>query len=178
MALKDFLGYDACITPLLINLICIKKIQHSLEVIMRRWMLLLLAMLWIAACGKYTLQKAVGYQNYNDVRQFIEKGAGIDNRNKEGWTTLIYASYYGNLPLVKILVSRGAKLDTQNNEGWTALIYAAYCGHDEIAKYLVNQGANVDLINQYGYSAMGYAQQFQHTALVDFLAAHGAKYIN
>ncbi len=84
---------------------------------------------------------------YQVIRCFGESEKYIDYniQNNEGWTCLMYASKYGNVPLVKYLLLKGAEpnayLYQPDNEGNTALRMAKYYGYTEITELLTEAGA-------------------------------------
>ena len=103
---------------------------------------------------KYLLEKGadIDAKYYGDlivVQYLMEKGAKyINAKSKEGWTTLMYASYIGDFETVKYLIENGADVNAKNNIGWTYLTYlqyASFTGNDEIIeeirKILLDAGA-------------------------------------
>ena len=55
------------------------------------------------------------------IKNRITKGDSIDGQDKDGFTSLMYASRKGNLEAVNILITLKANLDLKNNNNQTAL---------------------------------------------------------
>ena len=71
----------------------------------------------------------------------LAKGELIDQRDRKGWTALMYASVAGRHPIVQLLVGRGAELSCRNEQGRTARDLASSRRHDRTEKYLKLCGA-------------------------------------
>ncbi len=52
--------------------------------------------------------------DYDVVFSLLSQGINIDGKNSDGWTALIWASYYGHERVVSLLIERGANIDIQN----------------------------------------------------------------
>ena len=127
---------------------------------MKRWLYfsILLLFLLVFACGRSIFY----YSKHGDidgVKPLIEKGE-IDIANKDGFTPLLIATYYGHTPLVKYLAENGADVNRQDNDGWTALMYAIYYNYKDISKILLKHNASVTIKNSEGKSALDYAEEF------------------
>lgn len=84
-----------------------------------------------------TLNDAVISGNFNRVERYILDGADINEVHATtGFTPLITAAYYGNLPMVKLLVEAGADKNIKCNKGYTAYDYAKKYEFNDIANYL------------------------------------------
>ncbi|XP_022721859.1 calmodulin-binding transcription activator 5-like [Durio zibethinus] len=76
------------------------------------------------------------------IHLFSWSGLSLDFRDKQGWTALHWAAYYGREKMVAVLLSAGAKPNlvtdptTQNPSGCTAADLASLKGYDGIAAYL------------------------------------------
>src|SRR5687768_10928908 len=73
------------------------------------------------------------------VRELVESGVPINQRDSAGNTLLMQAVMYGNSGIVKYLLERGADANLTNHAGATALMRAA--GSHEKIKLLVKGGA-------------------------------------
>jgi hypothetical protein len=76
------------------------------------------------------------------VKALLERGADVNEQDKEGWTALMYAAARGDSALVKLLLASEAKIDEWNQDGATALGLAAQEGHKEVARLLRKAGAD------------------------------------
>ena len=121
------------------------------------------------------LHKNVKHQDLQKLKENIEAGKDINQKDWYGYTPLILAAYYGYGQMVEYLCEKGADRDAQNNEGWSALLYAVYYGYEETFNILMNYGPNVNLANNQGYTALSYAKEFNREMMTQKLKEAGAK---
>ena len=85
--------------------------------------------------------KAAGRGYLDKVKELIENGADINQKNDDGDTALILASFNYDIKMVKYLVDKGANIELTNKKGFDAYFY----GNNEIKKYLNSKlGTNLD----------------------------------
>lgn len=70
------------------------------------------------------------------IAEFLKHGFPVDVRNKEGYTALMMASYYGHQNIVTTLLAQGADRCARDNKGNTALMGAIFKLEWTIAKQL------------------------------------------
>ena len=70
------------------------------------------------------------------ITEFLKHGFPVDVRNKEGYTALMMASYYGHQNIVTTLLAQGADRCARDNKGNTALMGAIFKLEWTIAKQL------------------------------------------
>ena len=70
------------------------------------------------------------------IKNRIAKGDSIDGQDRDGFTSLMYASKKGNLEAVETLISLNANLDLKNNKNQTAEDIAREFGFQEIINFL------------------------------------------
>ena len=95
-------------------------------------------------CGSMYLADAVDMQDVEQVKQYIEQGADV---NQSGWFSkkpVIRAIRQGNVVLVKYLVENGAKVDTD------CLNEAIEVGSLPIVKFLVENGVDINKKGWFG----------------------------
>jgi ankyrin repeat protein len=103
----------------------------------------------IGGCNKISeLEKA---------RNLISRGADVNFRNEDGWTTLMYAC--GNktpvaVEIVKLLLEKGADVNIVDADGWSALMVACSNKGTEIVKLLLEKEANINLRDEDGQTAL------------------------
>ena len=143
---------------------------------MKKFIIILMFFI-ICGCVK-NIHTATIDQNIEEVKQYLAKGEDINATDRNGFTPLIYAAYYGHFPMARFLCDKGADVNRKNNEGQTALLYAVYYNHLDIVKTLLDHNADVNIVNNYGYNAFEYAKKYQYQEILTILKAHGAKSTN
>ncbi|MDP2681544.1 MAG: ankyrin repeat domain-containing protein [Deltaproteobacteria bacterium] len=109
------------------------------------YFLILSVLILLAGCATTTpLMSAIERGNINAVKELLNKGADVNEKDSGGWTPLLGAAYWGNTEAAKLLIDKGADVNATNNRGWTPLLRAALMGNTEIAKLLIEKGANID----------------------------------
>lgn len=73
------------------------------------------------------------------AKLLLDKGAAINQSNRNGWTPLMGAASKGSLELAKLLLKNGADLSARHAYGWTAEKIAAQKGHKQVVDLLVNK---------------------------------------
>ena len=56
------------------------------------------------------------------VKALIDAGAGLNAKDEDGWTALIWASEEGHTEIAKELISAGADVNAQDKDGRTVLM--------------------------------------------------------
>jgi CubicO group peptidase (beta-lactamase class C family) len=87
------------------------------------------------------------------IRQHIEAGSDLNEKDAYGSTPLIIAATFGKAEVAKALIEAGADLNITNNDGGTALHAAAFLCRPEIVKALVDNGVNKNLRDNFGNTA-------------------------
>lgn len=73
--------------------------------------------------------------------------AYVDEENTDGWTSLHYAAFYGNIEGAEFLINNGARVNAQTVHRDTPLHMAARGNHVAMAKLLMKRGADPTLLN-------------------------------
>ena len=107
------------------------------------------------------------------VLLFLEQGADVDVKNKEGNTVLMFAASRGHLEILKGLLDKGADVNLQNNAGLTALMMVAEKGNVEAVKLLLGKGADVNEKDSSGRTALMAASGFGHLEVVKTILDNG-----
>jgi CubicO group peptidase (beta-lactamase class C family) len=88
--------------------------------------------------------------NLAAVRQHIEAGSDLNEKDAWGSTPLIVAATFGNTEVAKALIEAGVDLNITNNDGGTALHAAAFLCRTEIVQALLDSGADKNLRDNFG----------------------------
>jgi Ankyrin repeats (3 copies)/Ankyrin repeats (many copies) len=109
-----------------------------------------------------------------EVSALLDGGAGIDDKDGDGYTALILAARFGQLDVVELLLARGADPNALQNHRKTALMYAAEEGRLEIVKRLLASGADPKLRSKGGTTALKVARLYGHAEVASLLKQAGA----
>lgn len=82
--------------------------------------------------------------NSEVINEFLKHGFPVDIKNKDGYTALMMASYYGHEDIVTTLLNQGADRCLRDNKGNTALMGAIFKLEWSIAKQLKNVDCDVN----------------------------------
>ena len=93
------------------------------------------ALRWKDVIGGTALRKAVahGAPKMEVVRFFINRGANIEAKDKDGLTPLMFAAMHAETEVLSLLLEKGAKTETTDKKARTAVQIAYDCGHPDSA---------------------------------------------
>ena len=74
--------------------------------------------------------------NTKAVRLFLQAGMNVNEKNSDGQTALMLASYSGHIDTVKLLLKQGAYINVVDKYGDSALSWAAAEKHTDIVQLL------------------------------------------
>lgn len=86
----------------------------------------------------------------------------IDETDKNNFTALHWACYYGQLSSVKILIKCGANVSKLASDHVSPLLLAAAGGHHEIVRMLLQHGAEPNCTDILGNTALMFATAGNH----------------
>ena len=113
------------------------------------------------------------------VKQLLDGGASIDEKDDYGDTALMDAVRAGKTEVVKLLVDKDALVDERDANGMTALMLAIEKaggkGHTDVAKLLLDKGALLDVKDNEGDTALTMASTNCHTDVAKLLLDKGAQ---
>lgn len=93
----------------------------------------------------------------------------LDEKDVNGYSTLMLAAYHGHEDLTRFLLTRGADPNTRDNAGNTVLMGAAFKGYLTITKLLLEGGADPTLKNPKGLDALAFAEMFGRNEIAAYL---------
>jgi CubicO group peptidase (beta-lactamase class C family) len=88
--------------------------------------------------------------NVDVVREHIEAGSNLDEKDAYGSTPLMVAVTFGRTEVARVLIEAGADLHITNNDGGTPLHTAAFLCRVDIVEALLDAGANKYLRDNFG----------------------------
>jgi len=101
---------------------------------------IIMAVLMVCVTGCSTIYSAAGNGNLAAVKQYLQDGADVNARAKDGWPPLIFAARNGHLDVVKYLVDKGADMNAKDKKGWTPLMWATDEGHLDVVGISCSKG--------------------------------------
>lgn len=116
----------------------------------------------------------VCYANYNNIettlklevkrapylgRLLQDPRLKIDQKDKDGWTALHWASWSGLDRLSEMLIEKKADINNKEDNGFTPLMLAAMRGNIQVAALLLEKGADMNAVNKFGKTALQLAEE-------------------
>ncbi len=103
-----------------------------------------------------SLYEACKHGYFDVVCLILEKEANVDVnfQDKNGWSSLMFASKGGHTSIVRNLLKHDICIDLQDKNGNTALIIACREGKGDVIELLLQNGANVNQSDGEGATAL------------------------
>lgn len=115
--------------------------------------------------------------NNETVLNLLDEGIGINLKDENGVTALMWAVKNGQVKTVKLLLNKCAKIDLKDHKGRTSLMMAAYNGNIEILQILLNCYADTELKDYQGKTALIIAKGRGYGEVVKLLEQAEHEYI-
>ena len=119
------------------------------------------------------LIKAATSGDIDTVKQLLAAGEGINEPGKNGWTPLMWAVWYRQLPVTELLLAKGADPNLQSTDsykaypkGTTALNIALHDGLEDQALALVKQHTKGTMADSAGITAIDYARKGEYFSVL------------
>jgi len=103
---------------------------------------------------KIGIHKAAVEGDLEAIRQHIDFGSDLNEKDVYESTPLIIAATFGKTDVALALIDAGANLNIKNNDGSTALITAAFFCRTKIVKALLDKGADKNIRSNAGSTAL------------------------
>jgi len=124
--------------------------------------------------SQFDVVKATQYGALDRVKEIIEKGFDVNQRDEENITLLHWASINNRKEIVQFLIKKGSVIDAVGGELMsTPLHWATRQGHVAIVIMLLQYGGEPSIKDGEGCAAIHLAAQFGHTAILGYLIAKG-----
>ncbi|KAL1506043.1 hypothetical protein ABEB36_005478 [Hypothenemus hampei] len=118
--------------------------------------------------------KATQYGAFGRVKELIEAGYDVNQKDNETVTLLHWAAINNRKEIMQYLIDKGATVDAIGGElHATPLHWATRQGHLDACVILMNATADPTIRDAEGCSCIHLAAQFGHTALVAYFVARG-----
>uniref|UniRef100_A0A6G1SMC3 Kinase D-interacting substrate n=1 Tax=Aceria tosichella TaxID=561515 RepID=A0A6G1SMC3_9ACAR len=126
----------------------------------------------LATCEMIAVQR----NNLECLELLLERSINnINATDLYGWTSLMYACYYGYSEITKRLLLAGAQADLSDNDHMSALVWASGRGHTECVTHLLQLGhAKVNQVDKCGTSPLVWACRKGFTDVAAALLKAGA----
>jgi ankyrin repeat protein len=103
---------------------------------------------------KEDIHMAIISGHYEIVKQHIEAGTNLDQKEQMSGSTPLHTAITFNKPkMVQLLIDAGTDLSIKNNEGSTPLHNAAFFCRIDMVKMLLEAGADKTIKNNYGMTS-------------------------
>ncbi|MDF7824995.1 ankyrin repeat domain-containing protein [Pontiellaceae bacterium B12227] len=122
-----------------------------------------------------TMLHAIAKGDPVDLENHILLGADVNEKNKQGWTPLHFATVRGKTDCAEVLVAKGASLDERTGTLKSPLHFAADRGYLEIAKLLVESGADLTAKDDEGWTPLHYAAEKDKVDVATYFIEQGAE---
>ena len=121
--------------------------------------------------GHTALMRAALDGNTEQVKELLNQGADINQRDENGRTALMFAVINRHYDTMKVLLEHGADVNAKSNLGGTALIGAAMAGELSMVQALLDRGADLDArLHETNESAATLAASHGHDEIARLLS--------
>lgn len=114
--------------------------------------------------------KAIEMNMYQEVKDLVDAGYDLEQRNSEGQTPLMFAVYLNHNQIAVHLIQKGADVNAQDSILNSPFLYAGAQGNLEIVNHALKHGADFKVFNRYGGTALIPAAEKGHLEVVKVLA--------
>lgn len=111
--------------------------------------------------------------NIKKVMRCADVGVNLETRaDRQKWTPILIASWFGHRDIVEYLAGRGVDLEARDNDGETPIMFASRQGYKGIVKFLVEKGVDLGAKDNNGNTALSIALNYNHASVAGYLASH------
>lgn len=109
----------------------------------------------------------------NDITVLVDN-SDVNEKNKNGFTALMFASAFRDSDVVKFLIRNGADVNDSSQEGFTPLSLACLFENYENVVTLLRNGADVNVKCYNGMDSLSIASSISQMDIADILMEYGA----
>ena len=145
---------------------------------MKHILITTIAAVVLVGCGERPprdIWEATKSGNIESVKQYLDAGAIVNAKDKDGWIALHYAALEGHKDIVELLIDKGADINAMDWDGFTPMINAALEGHKEIVELIIEKGAVINTRDRLGSTPLDTILRFNNSEIVNLLRKHGGK---
>ena len=88
------------------------------------------------------------------VRDLLDRGTDLENRDDQGRTPLVTATKNQSVAAARVLIDAGADVNAKDDIQDSAYLYAGAEGYDAILRMTLDHGADLRSVNRYGGTAL------------------------
>ena len=121
-----------------------------------------------------TLMEAVKDDDVKLLKQQLDSGADVNERDEHGSTALLYASRHGRDRCLTLLLEAGADVNQADTQGNTPLIEATIQNYLRSVQILLEAGADVNRCNEDNFTALNRAASLEYRSCMQLLLNAGA----
>ncbi|QKF82253.1 hypothetical protein CRV08_00295 [Halarcobacter ebronensis] len=115
------------------------------------------------------------FSNNNDrLKNVIDLGVDVNQRDKETRNGLFWAIYSNNLTAFKLLASKGVDFNVFEKDMLHAFHYSVYRGRVEFIKVMLDYGVDIDICDNLEANGFLYAVLYKYKDLIEFFSKNGA----
>src|SRR5450759_2802484 len=98
------------------------------------FVLMCLPMVFATGCSQQSIHKAAENGDLAKAERYLQNGADVNTKDKDGRTPLMVAADNGHLEIVNFLISKDADVGAKSKDGKTSLMQAALDGHPDVVE--------------------------------------------
>ncbi|XP_024880819.1 uncharacterized protein LOC112460398 isoform X1 [Temnothorax curvispinosus] len=112
--------------------------------------------------------------NLESLKDCLKRGADINARSVDSWTTLHFAVKGPSLEVVKFILDKNLSVDVKDINGQSLLHIAAAHGRKNIVEFFVKAGLCVNELDKVDRTPLHVAAQYGHEDIIKFLLKNKA----
>eukprot|EP00210_Caulerpa_lentillifera_P002161 g2075.t1 len=116
-----------------------------------------------------SMQLFAGEGDVEGLKELMNQGVSVDDKDEEGRTGFHFACGYGEMPCIQFFLENGADVNLADNNKNTAMHYAAGYGQEEAVKILLEKNCDLLLQNADGNTAKEVAELNEKHEIVKML---------
>ncbi|MBN1469396.1 MAG: ankyrin repeat domain-containing protein [Fusobacteriaceae bacterium] len=122
-----------------------------------------------------TLIRAVFQNNVIKVKEFLDKGVSVEDKEfSEYITPLMVAAFMNNKEIMKILIERGASIDKMSEYGKTPVLFAICNNSIDTLQFLISLGGDINSEGNNGKTPVMEACELNYPNILEILIQNGA----